>query len=462
MRRSLSTELMLSAALALCAGIVCVFALRALIGHFQPSWMRDRDLARMASHIAAGVVFDARDRPTGVHLPQNLQRIADALPSDVFYEVLDAQGRVLLASNGDTAAPLPPGLVPAALGHAFPGVRAGLPLNVFVAPVVRPIATSYVLVARSDRFDETLLENEAWNARMTTASASAAALGVFAAVVFVTVRRLHRRLSQVSAAAARISPANLKDRLAVDGMPRELVPLIESFNLALARLEDGFRLQQDFLATAAHELKTPLALIRGEIELDGRANRAVILADLDHMGRQVHQLLHLAEVSDASSLAIARTDVGRVVRDAADFIARLAQARGIAVRLEQPDAPLVMPADAGALFVLVRNLVENAAHHAPDGSEIVVRVDAHAIAVRDRGPGIPAEDLPNLFKRFWRGAHRRDDGAGLGLAICSEVARGHGWGLAARNLAPTGAEFVVSFGRANSGSGQGSGHRPDP
>ena len=446
MRLSLTANLMLSTAVTLVAGLLCVFGAWALLTHFQPSWLRDRDLAGMARDVAEGVAFDSQDRPASVRLSHTLQQVMEALPQDVFYQVLDPKGRVLISSNGDLNAFLPTGIDPQHAHDISTRLRSGLQLHVIVLPVIRANATNYVLVARSTRFDETLLDNDASTVTLAAAVASVAAMVAFALVVLVTINRMLRRLKGISAAAARIAPANLQARLAVENVPKEIVPLIESFNQALERLEAGFRIQQDFLATAAHELKTPLALIRGELELDGPTNRKAILSDLDHMSRHVHQLLHLAEVSDVNNLVFAPTDVTLVVDDAVGFIARLTQAHHVRVRIDAPSEPVTIAADASALFVLVRNLVENAAHHAPEQSTIVVTVDATGITVRDEGPGIPADDLPRLFKRFWRGAHRRDIGAGLGLSICSEVARGHGWSLSARNLPPSGAEFAVEFG----------------
>jgi two-component system, OmpR family, sensor histidine kinase QseC len=446
MRLSLTANLMLSTAVTLVAGLLCVFGSWALLTHFQPSWLRDRDLAGMARDVAEGIAFDGQDRPTSVHLRHTLQQVMEALPQDVFYQVIDPKGKVLFSSNGDFSAFLPAGADPQQAHDVSTQLRSGLKLRVIVLPVTRANMTNYVLVARSDRFDETLLENDASTVKQAAAVESVGAMVAFALVVLVTINRMLRRLKDISAAAARIDPTNLQARLAVEDVPREIVPLIESFNLALGRLEAGFRIQQEFLATAAHELKTPLALIRGEFELDGPTNRKAILADLDHMSRHVHQLLHLAEVSDVNNLVFALTDITLVVEDAVESIARLTQARHIRVRIDHPSEPVMIDADASALFALIRNLVENAANHAPDRSTILVTINPMGISVRDEGPGIPPGDMPKLFKRFWRGAHRRDKGAGLGLSICSEVARGHGWSLSAHNLQPSGAEFTVEFG----------------
>lgn len=93
-------------------------------------------------------------------------------------------------------------------------------------------------------------------------------------------------------------------------------------------------------------------------------------------------------------------------------------------------------ADRGALFTLFKNLLENAIQHAPRGTEVRVEVDAAAVSVRDRGPGVTPEQRSQMFSRFWRGAHRRDHGAGLGLAICQEIAHAHGWTLTAHSTDP--------------------------
>jgi len=209
-------------------------------------------------------------------------------------------------------------------------------------------------------------------------------------------------------------------------------------------VEHGYRVQQDFLATAAHELKTPLALIRAQIELmPPDAERDALLRDVAHMTRQVQQLLLLAEASEAHNYAFAATDVAEVAREAAQYLDRMA--RAAQVRIELAPQPNAAPweADRGALFTLLKNLLENAIQHAPAGTAVVVEVGASALSVRDFGPGVTPDQLPRLFARFWRGAHRRDHGAGLGLAICQEISQAHGWTLAARHGGP-GLRLVVS------------------
>lgn len=445
MRRSLSAQIVLSTLLALVLCILVAVGARALVSTYEPKWMRDGDLRGMTRHVVAGLSAGPDGRPVAVRMPRNLELVASALPRDAFYQVLDRQGHVLVSSNATSVSAIPAGTAPPDAVGIFDTTIGDLPSHMSVSPVPGSNDAYFVLVSRSERFEQALLEDQTKHIRLAMLVSSIGAMIVFAIVVFATMRRLLRPLRDLSTAAARIDPTNLRARLATSEVPTELAPLIESFNQALERLERGFRIQQEFLATAAHELKTPIALVRGEIELRGATRLATLLADLDHMDRQVHQLLLLAEVSDASSLSLTPTDPRGAAHDAVAFVERIAHARRVEVRLDGPADELTVLADASALFVLLRNLVENATHHAPELSTVVVKVDRDSISVSDEGPGIAPDDMPQLFKRFWRGAHRRDQGAGLGLSICSEIARGHGWRLTVSNRPIAGAEFKVWF-----------------
>jgi signal transduction histidine kinase len=241
----------------------------------------------------------------------------------------------------------------------------------------------------------------------------------------------------VSESAAAISPRSLHARLETHAVPTEVAPLVHSFNRVLDRLEQGYRIQQEFLATAAHELKTPLALIRGQIELlgDGEDRRS-LLGDVEHMTRQVQQLLVLAEASERQNYSFAAVDVRDVARETASYLQRMAQAADVRVTVREDGAGAPWLADRGALFTLFKNMLENAIQHAPRGTEVRVEVGAEEVSVRDWGPGVSEEQLSLMFSRFWRGAHRRDRGAGLGLAICREIALAHGLTLSAQRAEP--------------------------
>jgi signal transduction histidine kinase len=271
-----------------------------------------------------------------------------------------------------------------------------------------------------------------------------ASVVLFTIAVYFTLRKVLMPLRETSAAAARIDARNISKRLSTRNLPIEFLPVVDAFNLTLDRLERGYIVQRAFLAGAAHELKTPLALIRAQIDMGGTADREVLLHDLDLMARQVNQLLHLAEASETQNYVFESVDVAAVAEDVVDYLRRLAELREVHADVRcTPEIP-ALRADRGALFMLLKNLVENAIQHSPVGGVVAVTVDADHLCIRDEGPGITVGELPKLFTRFWRGPARRNEGAGLGLSICKEIAAAHNWELAARS-AGHGAEFVLSF-----------------
>lgn len=398
----------------------------------EEEWEHLRDGLRVAPDGTARVRLDAKN--TAAY---------DAMPKDAAYLVLDAQGRTVLSSPEGPALEALRRMSPTAAMQAAEVAGGGGVLQMMGGRLHHAGRDYTARVARSDRLVSTLGDYAGELYVRAGLITVLIALLTFGLVVFFTVRHLLRPLHRASAIASAIGPRHLAARLQVEQMPCELQPMVEAFNAALDRLENGFRVQQEFLAAAAHELKTPLALLQAEIELGGAANTEALLRDTALMARQVHQLLHLAEVSEGHNYAFARIPLAACVQEAVDYLARAADRKAVHVALATAPALAPVEADAAALFVLAKNLLENALNHSPPGSVIHVRVDAAGFSVRDEGPGVAEADRPRLFQRFWR-AQRDAHGAGLGLAICQEICAAHGWRIA---LAPTGegACFVVSI-----------------
>lgn len=379
------------------------------------------DGLRLAADGSATVALDHYDAAT-----------YDAMPKDAAYLVLDRAGREVARSiDGPALVGLraaPSGARTLLIANGDEPVR----LRVAEKSAFRDGRRYLIRIARSERLVATLSAYAGEKFLRGASLAAALAIACFALVVFVTVRRMVRPLRRASAVAARLAPGNMSERLRTAGLPDEIVPLIEAFNSALGRLEHGFRVQQEFLASAAHELKTPLALLQAEIELGGAADKAALLRDTVQMARIVHQLLHLAEVSEGHNYRYEAVDLIDGVGDAVDYLQRLAAQRGVAVRLDVAADGGALQADRGALFVLVKNLLENAIHHSPPGASVRVRVEADGFWIQDQGRGIAPGHVPHLFERFWRADGHSDDGAGLGLAICGEICRAHGWRIGFR------------------------------
>lgn len=404
------------------------------------------DVAERTHELAGKLQFDAAGRPTGFDSSEG-DRVwtFKSLGEEIGYRVLDSQANVLLAST-DEAFWSPAATVRPAEQGRFKFERKGIMMYAATAPVEQVDHTLYLQFAASERLIDLLHEGFAWPFMGAgIVLFSLVLLFVFGTCAYFTLGYTLKPLREVSESAAAISPRSLHSRLDVKTVPSEVAPLVTSFNSALERLEQGYRVQQDFLATAAHELKTPLALIRAQLELMAPdKGRDSLLNDAEHMTRQVQQLLLLAETSEAHNYSFAAVDVMEVARQAASYLQRMADAADVRLVLTGPtDVAEPWQADRSALFTLLKNLLENAIQHAPRGTQVLLELSVDALTVRDWGPGVTQEQMAHLFTRFWRGAHRRDHGAGLGLTICQEIARAHGWTLTARRAEP-GLSFCLS------------------
>ncbi len=209
---------------------------------------------------------------------------------------------------------------------------------------------------------------------------------VFLITIHVALRQALQPVREASSAARRIEPRTLADRLPAAGQPRELRPLIEAFNAALDRLQGGFRTQQEFLSNAAHELKTPLALIRAQVELvESGAWRDQVLDDIDRVARQVQQLLLLAEASEQRNYRVEAIDPTPALREVFEFMERVAARHDVTLGLHVSPSLRFWRADRGALFTLLKNLLENAIQHSPARRR--GHADGGAGRLRGRGPG---------------------------------------------------------------------------
>ena len=442
--RSLSARLMLATLLALLAAAAAAVAVTAWVRMSSPDESVREELLEEVDELQAALRLDAAGR-LHVVLPPQAGNVYDAMPRDAAYWITDAQGHTVASSRASPALDALMALPAGATRIAVPNPGGDIALQVIHATIDQAGAPYVVRIARSDRLVITL-KNHAEKLYLRAAAAVIVlSLLTFMLVIYLTVNRMLRPLRQASRVAAQVGPRNLGARLRSDGLPTEVVPLIEAFNAALERLQQGFRVQQDFLAAAAHELKTPLALLQAEIELSGAPNTPLLLRDTEQMARQVHQLLHLAEVSEGHNYTFAPIQLEAVVSDAVDYLARLSAQHTVHVLVVPASVPLpAVEADASAVFVLVKNLLENALHHSPAGSTITISLHTYGFSIHDEGCGIPEADRPHLFKRFWRGTARDSRGAGLGLSICLEICLSHGWTI---RLEPasgaSGACFVV-------------------
>ena len=260
-------------------------------------------------------------------------------------------------------------------------------------------------------------------------------------------RRALRPIVAASALAERIGPARTELRLPEEGMPQEVVPLVNAVNQALDRLEEGFRGQREFTADAAHELRTPLAILRTQIDtIADRELASSLRDDIESMSRLVNQLLDIAELETFVIGEDEIADLAAIATEIATYIAPLALAQRKTVAVTGADHPVLVCGNADTLGRAVRNLVENALSHTAPGTTVEISVAAAGeLSVMDRGPGVPSTEREQIFRRFWRRDRRRVGSAGLGLAIVKRIAEMHGAAVSVTDRQGGGAIFSIRF-----------------
>jgi heavy metal sensor kinase len=302
--------------------------------------------------------------------------------------------------------------------------------------------------------------------RLRTFSFEALIVLFFASLVvgWVVAGRVLAPIGRITGVAREIQATDLSRRIRLQGPNDELKQLADTFDAMLARIDAAFAAQQQFLADASHELRNPLAIIRTNADLalsekdpqvdELRQAVVVVKRASDRMARLVDDLLALAR-REAPTFAIEQVDLGRAVTEASEEFLAPAEARGIVLdRAVEPG--VVVMGDGDALKRAVANLLENAVRLAPAGSRIRLAVGSERklawVAVSDEGPGIPAEQQPRVFDRFWRAdkaRSRADGGTGLGLSIVRQIAQSHGGDVQLQSRLGVGSTFTIWLPVAN-------------
>jgi two-component system OmpR family sensor kinase len=259
----------------------------------------------------------------------------------------------------------------------------------------------------------------------------------FGVLIWAGVGRGLEPLEAMSRAVAK-RRADAMQPLAERGLPDELQPLVASLNGLLERLSDALTAQRRFTADAAHELRTPLAALKLQLDLARRATtageRAAALDDLEagvaRTSHVVEQLMTLARV-EPEALAQKRTDCDLVALAKDAIVARAALAADKAIDLGLAhETPAVVAGDPASLAILLSNLLDNALRYTPRGGRIDVSVERDErgamLVVADTGPGIAAAERERVFDRFYRGEVNEESGSGLGLSIVTRIADAQG------------------------------------
>ena len=428
-------------ALAFGAATAIVFALGSWL---FSSALSAAQLGTIDSQLAVQLTQAARYLPAG---HQGALPSVSPAPGEYVVQVIDPGNHVRGASADAGSTPL---LTAAELGQAWHGrisVSRTLdeePERITAAPLAGHPGWVAVAGVSLEAFESTQSQVARELAIAGVVAVAVAGLGAYwlARAALSPVERLRR---QVAALSEQDGEAGVE-------IPRtrdEIAALAGTMNDLLTRLQRALARQRGFIADASHELRTPFAVLRGELELAGRPGRTrADLAAAVHsaaeeaarLARITDDLLLLARSDeDRLTIRLETSDIGPLLTRSAERVGSRLTAAGLTCRVEVP-AGLRADIDPDRIRQAVDNLLDKASRFAPAGSVIVVTARAAGavleIEVRDAGPGFPAEFLPHAFERFRRpdGGRARDGGgAGLGLAIVQAIAAAHDGSATARN-----------------------------
>ena len=295
---------------------------------------------------------------------------------------------------------------------------------------------------------------------------AAASLVVAGVIGWFLARKALAPVASITATARRISAENLNERIEVENRGDEIGMLATTVNEMIERLEDSFRQIKQFSADASHELKTPLTILRGEMEIalrtatDMEQMRQALRSSLEEVERMssiVKNLLDLTKIGvEREAAPREKVQLQKILTERYEHFERFAMERGVNLTIVR-NVPAVVEADPLRLGQLFYNLIDNAIKYTESGGEVELALDIEGseavFRVSDTGVGIGEEDLPHIFDRFYRvdKARTRDaGGAGLGLSICKEIVETYGGRISAESRPGGGTVFTVRLPLAGS------------
>jgi len=281
----------------------------------------------------------------------------------------------------------------------------------------------------------------------------------------ILTRRALRPIDRIVSRAREIGEGSLSERLPRPGQQDEIGRLVDTLNEMLGRIEESFEVQRRFTADAAHELQSPLSRLRTELEVTLRRHRdsaeyedtlRSCLDKVERLSILTRELLTLARLdAEQGRAAVSGTvSLGPLLEGVIRRLASEAERRRvtIAVRPSTTTLSLSVRCAEGLADLVFTNVLDNAVKFSPPGGQVVVDAAAEGsevvVAVSDAGPGIPADEIPRVFERFYRGrvARAKDTrGFGLGLAISRAVVENHGGQMSVESAAGGGATFRIRF-----------------
>jgi len=409
------------------------------------TYLRERSLELQAQEIASYLSANP-DGSVFLNLPAKLSEAYNNPGSRYRYAVRDQAG-MTVAASGRRVGPLP-NFMESGEHHVYAYRSDAEGARMLGAAVRREIGPRIFFI----QVERTVPMTRSLNAAVFNEfSMDGGWLGIPFLIVLLgvgafTVRRTLSPLQELASLALKIDPGNSTLRLPSAGIPAEVLPLVNSFNNALDRLDDGLRRQREFNANAAHQLRTPLAVLGANIDTMADTKVAAKLRfDVEVMGRIVHQLLLVARLETLNVPLDEPVDLCQTARQAAENLGPIAISSNKTLEVDEPKEPVFIRANGFVVSIAISNLIENALNHSPPGKAVRIRVTPRpSVEVQDSGPGIPVQFREKIFERFWR-ADSSKDGAGLGLAIVRRIMIAINGSVSVADAPEGGAQFTLQF-----------------
>ncbi|RYG59209.1 MAG: HAMP domain-containing histidine kinase [Alphaproteobacteria bacterium] len=430
---------------------------------------QDELLRRQAAEIVNSLKVDTNRNGTVRRIIVNLSPQSAAAYIErgqgYVYFIQDNEGRMLAQSDPMASVWVQPALsarptVPTMLNtEARDGESSALYL--LVQPVTMPSGPLYVIVGQYRTIDDMLLQSAKGG---LMPGLLLVLLPLFVGALLAALGLVRGGLSPLRQVAKTMGQVGRQVRMghegkvSMEGVPREVRPVVVAFNEVLDDFAKSMAAQQALTADTAHQLKTPLAVMQARLEqLEDFKGRKELERDVLRMNRLVRQLLHYAVLSQHPA-TLASHDLVDEVRDVVGGMVPLARQAGVDLRFAAPDGAVFVQMDPLQLAEAVGNIVDNAIRHSPkDGGkndkkaivEVEVTEDGH-VHVRDRGPGVPVAEQAMVFTRFWQGPTNQSGesahgGAGLGLAVVAEIMRQHNGSASVAARDGGGSVFTLEF-----------------
>jgi len=412
-----------------------------------------KELDEISLQTQAGSIADhltvVDEHSVQIALPDETRRLYSPPDGPYYFAVLDGAGKFLLSSSALAQDELQRNLPQTLKAGLFPMSDLAGEIRSFLGYLM-PFGDMWIVVARhTEDFSENVatsvieeyLEVVGWWILLIMV----AAIVVCVWTVRTTFRPIDRHAELLRSMEIG-SPVPLPPSA---GFPSEIAPFVEAVNVAFDHLQQAYAAQQRFISDAAHQIRTPLAVLTARLEsMSELPDKPALLRDSTRINRIVDQLLKLSRLETVHPDTSSDVDLHEVARDVVGDMAPYVVKEDRRIELTGPHGHVAVKGNYDAIFQALQNLIENAVQASPvDGLVSVSVSDNAVIRVLDRGVGIKDTDKEKVFDRFWRGSANRSTGSGLGLAIVKKIMEAHGGSVTVVNRTAGGTAFMLKFPR---------------